>query len=297
MMGSEVKMYGRILVPLDGSDLAERSLPYVKHIAKKLNSAVILMMVCLPSNYAELPLKAYIQKKTKEFQVEGIKTNSKILRGEAATAILKFAQKNDIDLIVMSAHGGSGISRWSLGSCATKVLQKTNIPTLLVRSNKTKAKSLNAEISKILIALDGSHFSEAIIPYVKRLIEINKPEVILVRVIEPVTLPFTTGYIEHEKYEKEIMEKAKEEASSYLQKMKGLFEQEGTKASTVLLKGHPANAILNYAEESNIRLIAITTHGYTGITKWAYGSVAANIIESSTIPILLFRPQLPSVDE
>lgn len=290
-------MYGRILVPLDGSELAESSFPYVKHIAKKLNSEVILMMVCLPSNYAELPLKAYIKNKVKEFQAKGIKTNSKILRGEAAPAILDFAQKNDIDLIVMSAHGSSGASRWSLGSCATKVLQKTNKPTLLVKSKKIKAKTFNADLKKFLVSLDGSQFSEAIIPYIKELTKINKPDVTLIRVIEPVTLPFTTGYIEHEKYEKEIMERAKEEASRYLQKKKEIFEQEEIKASTALLKGHPANEILNYAEENNISLIAITTHGYTGITKWAYGSVAANIIESSSIPVLLFRPQLPSADE
>jgi nucleotide-binding universal stress UspA family protein len=150
---------------------------------------------------------------------------------------------------------------------------------------------------KILVALDGSLFSEAIIPYVKDLIEYSKHEVVLIRVIEPVTLPFTSGYIGHEKYEREIMKKAEEEAKDYLPKIQGIFEQQGVKTGTALLKGHPANSILAYAEENNINLIAITTHGYTGITKWAYGSVAANIIEGSKIPILLFRPQLPSVDE
>jgi len=289
-------MYDRILVPLDGSELAEASLPYAKFIAKKWNSEVILMMVCLPSNYAELPLKAYIQKKEKELQAKGIKTNSRILRGEAAAAILDFSQKNNVDIIIMTAHGGSGISRWALGSCATKVLQKTNVPTLLVKPKQTKAKSFNAEMGKILVALDGSHFSEAIIPYAKGIMDIHKQEVILLRVIEPVTLPFTSGYIGHEKYEREMLEKAEEEAKDYLKKKRRIFEQQGVKSSTTLLKGHPANVILTYAEKNNINLIAITTHGYTGITKWAYGSVAANVIESSTIPILLFRPQLPSAN-
>ena len=290
-------MYDKILVPLDGSDLAERSLPYAIRIAKKWNSEVIIVIVCLPSNYADLPLKAYIQKKEKELHDKGIKTKSKILRGEAATVILDFAQKNDFKLIIMSAHGGSGISHWSLGSCATKVLQKTNMPTLLVKSKKLKAKSIDANIRKILIALDGSLFSEAIIPYVTDIIDSDTEEVTLVRVIEPVTLPFISGYIGHKKYEREIMKKAEEEATDYLPKKQENFQQKGMKTSTALLKGHPANCILTYAEENNINVIAITTHGYTGITKWAYGSVATNIIEGSTIPILLFRPQLPLIEE
>lgn len=290
-------MYDKILVPLDGSELAEGSLPYANYIAKKWNSEVILMMVCLPGNYAELPLKAYIQKKEKELQAKGIKINSRILRGEAATAILDFSQKNDIDIIIMSAHGGSGISRWSLGSCASKVLQKTNIATLLVRSKKPKSKSGTADIRRILVALDGSPFSEAIIPYTKGLIDGGKQEIFLLRVIEPFRLPFKAGYIGYEKYEKEIMEKAEVEATDYLKTKQRTLEQQGIKTSVALLKGYPANTILTYAEENNIDLIAITTHGYTGITKWAYGSVAANIIESSTLPILLFRPQLPSVED
>jgi nucleotide-binding universal stress UspA family protein len=176
------------------------------------------------------------------------------------------------------------------------VLQKTHVPTLLVRSSKAKTKSFDAEIRRILVALDGSHFSEAIIPYVEGLAEGTDNEVILLRVVEPVTLPFTAGYIEHEKFEKKIMSKAEEEAKRYLQKKKVALGSKGIKVSAVLLKGHAANAILQYAGDNAVSLIAITTHGFSGITKWAYGSVASNIIEGSTKPILLFRPQLPSVD-
>lgn len=286
-------MYKRILVPLDGSELAENSLPYVKRIAKRLNSEVILMIACQPIGYPELPLKAYLQKKLKELHSAGIRISHKLVRGDAATKILDFADKNDVSLIIMSTHGGSGVSHWPLGSCTSKVLQKTHVPTLLVRSSKEKIKSFDFEIRRILVALDGSHFSEVIIPYVEDLVEGTDNEVILLRVVESVKLPFTAGYIEHEKYEKEIAAKAEEEAKKYLQKKKAVLASKGINTSTVLLKGHPANAVLQYAKDNAVSLIAITTHGFSGISKWAYGSVAANIIEASTKPILLFRPQLP----
>lgn len=290
-------MYKRILVPLDGSELAESSLPYVKRIAKRLNSEVILMIACQPIGYPELPLKAYLQKKLKELHSAGIRISHKLVRGDAATKILDFAGKNDVSLIIMSTHGGSGVSHWPLGSCTSKVLQKTHVPTLLVRSSKEKIKSFDAEIRRILVALDGSHFSEVIIPYVEDLVEGTDNEVILLRIVEPVKLPFTAGYIEHEKYEKEIAAKAEEEAKKYLQKKKAVLASKGINTSTALLKGHAANAILQYAENNAVSLIAITTHGFSGISKWAYGSVASNIIESSTKPILLLRPKLPSNDK
>jgi nucleotide-binding universal stress UspA family protein len=296
-MSQEVAMYKRILVPLDGSELAERSLPYVKRIARRLNSEVILMIACQPIGYPELPLKAYLQKKLKELHSAGIRISHKLARGDAATKILDFAEKNDVNLIIMSTHGGSGVGHWPLGSCTSKVLQKTHVPTLLIRSSKAKATSIDAELKRVLVALDGSHFSEAIIPYVEGLVEGTNNEVILLRIVEPVKLPFTAGYIEHEKYEKEITAKAEEETKKYLHKKKELLRSKGINTSTALLKGHAASAILQYAESNAVSLIAITTHGFSGISKWAYGSVATNIIEGSAKPILLFRPQLPSANQ
>jgi len=287
-------MYERILVPLDGSELAECSLPYARRIAKRFNSEVILMIVCQPTGYPELPLKAYLQKKAEELHIAGIRISQKLAHGDAATKILDFAGKNDVKLIIMSTHGSSKASHWPLGSCTSKVLQKIHVPTLLIRPSGEKIARFEAEIRRILVGLDGSHFSEAILPYAEGLADDTGTEVILLRVVEPVKLPFTAGYVEHEKYEREITAKAEEEAKKYLQKKREVLASKGINASIALLKGHPSSTILQYAKENKVNLIAITTHGFSGISKWAYGSVASNIIEGSTKPILLFRPQLPA---
>ncbi len=286
-------MYERILVPLDGSELAEQALPYVEELARKLNSEVILITVCLPGAPLERALTEYIERRAEKIQSLGIKTRSVCIEGEPAASIINFAGKNDISLIVISTHGRTGIGHWPLGSIASKVVQRSHIPVFLVRSSQLATATADKKLQKILVTLDGSHFAEAIIPHVESLARTMNSEVILARVIEPVRLPQLAAYREREKYEQEYMAKLEREAERYLNKKKGTLRAKGVKASSALRQGKPAETIIQYAEDKSISLIALTTHGFSGITKWAYGSVTSRIIEGSSKPVLLVRPPLP----
>ncbi len=286
-------MYEKILVPLDGSEIAEQILPYVEELARKLNSEVILITVYLPGTCPELPFEAYIEKKAEELRASGIRASSQVIHGEPAAEILNFADKHDAGLIIISTHGRSGVSHWPLGSIATKVVQRSHMPVLLVRSSAQK-QSADKEIRKILATLDGSHFSEAIIPYVESLAKSMDSEVILARVIEPVRLPQLAAYREREKYEQEYTAKLEKEAKRYMTRKKNSLRSKGIKVVSVLLKGKPAETIIQYAEDKAVSLIALTTHGYSGITRWAYGSVTSRVIEGCLKPVLLVRPPLPA---
>jgi nucleotide-binding universal stress UspA family protein len=292
-------MYKRILVPLDGSGLAEGALPYAEGVATRLHSEVILLTVCAPGDSLERPLKAYLEKRAGELSSLGIEASPLVVHGNTANEILDFAEKNDINLIIISTHGYTGPSIWPLGSIANKILQKSRIPLLLIRSRELEAVLREKELRKVLVPLDGSQFAEGIVPYVEGLTKGIENEVILIRVIESVQIPdivrHTAGFDE-KKYEKELMARAEKEAKRYLSKEESALRNKGVKVSSTSLSGMPAQTILQYAEDNSISLIALSTHGFSGITKWAYGSVASKIIDSSSKPVLLVRPPLPSLN-
>ena len=292
-------MYKRILVPLDGSGLAEGALPYAEGVATRLHSEVILLTACAPSDWLERPLKAYLEKRAEELSSLGIKASPLVVHGNAANEILDFAEKNDIDLIIISTHGYTGPSIWPLGSIANKILQKSRIPLLLIRSRELEAVLREKELRKVLVPLDGSQFAEGIVPYVEDLTEGIDSEVIIIRVIEPMQIPdivrYTAGFDEKE-HEKELTARAEREAKRYLSKKESALRNKGVKVSSTSLLGMPAQTILHYAEDKSVSLIALSTHGFSGISKWAYGSVASKIIQSSSKPVLLVRPPLPSLN-
>jgi len=148
-----VAMYKKILVPLDGSEFGECSLEHVKAVASG-NSAskIILFRVVEPLSVEDVSKLAiagddllhkvemdnqnearnYISQIKKELAKSGLKAETVVVDGEAADEILAYARNNKVDLIVMTTHGRSGISRWFFGSVAQKVLQHSPIPILLI---------------------------------------------------------------------------------------------------------------------------------------------------------------------
>jgi len=151
-------MYKKIMVPLDGSDLAENVLPHVKAIASGSQvEQVVLVRVVDPLGYPimvrahgefGIPEKngkqiqqerrkdaeTYLQEMEKQVKAEGLKVGSAVLEGEIAETLIQYATKNAVDLIVMSTHGRSGISRWLLGSIAGRMVSHSCVPVLMVRA-------------------------------------------------------------------------------------------------------------------------------------------------------------------
>ena len=145
-------MYQKILAPLDGSELSECSLEHVKAIAQGCQvPEVILLRVVEPIHssdiaaYAEAGInidilmhdvessaQKYISKMTEVLKSSGITAKGVIITGRAADTIMKYADENGVDLIIMSSHGRSGISRWFLGSVTDKIVHHSSIPVLVI---------------------------------------------------------------------------------------------------------------------------------------------------------------------
>lgn len=286
------KVYDRILVPLDGSGMAEAALPYVRELAVKLGSRFFLLSACTPGDPLERPFQAYLDKTASQLQEEGLDVTGLCVFGDVAASILDFADECRIGLIVISTHGSTGTGYWPLGSIANKVIRSSRMPVLLIRPKELERRTEIA-LDRVLMPLDGSQFAEQIMPYALELVK-DGGEVVLLRVIEPVHVPGAPVYKPGMDYSLEYKTGIEREAGRYLSHVSAAIAEKGFRASSTLLVGKPAETILDFAEEKGVDLIALSTHGFSGITKWAFGSVASKLIDGSSLPLLLVRPPLPT---
>lgn len=297
-------MFRKILVPLDGSSPAEMVLPYAEMIAATFESEITIASVSeLHAEEVDHLYRSYQEHIVKqvELQIKNLKTmvgaevKGVVLFGRPADEILKYAKKNNVDLIIMASRGRSSRGPWLLGNIAAKVLRATEAPVLLIRKpidpTQIQEKGL---MKKILLPLDGSKLGEIAIPYAEVLALAFDAELILLQVYIPSALE--SGYrlpeITHTTL-KEVEEHIKESAQSYLKQWQTKFHGKGLIASCVLRAGSPADQILEYAEENGIDLIAMSTHGRSGLGRWVFGSITDKVLHSGNIPVLTVRAMSP----
>ncbi len=310
-------MYKRMLVPLDGSKLAEVTLTYAKEVAGRLDIEVVLLHVANPATSDSMPMyQSYVdhaaeivrEREVEIQQEEGLSgksgipaTKAEVVTGYPPDEILRYAFEKDVDIILMATHGWSGVRRWILGSVADKVLRASTIPVWLVRANVPKENIHGlGPGSRILVPLDGSELAEMVLPHVETLAQQAGREpidVILVSVIEPVVLPASVALPEASlnwgRLSEEHMLRARKGVDDYLAKIGDKLKETDVSVRYEVLEGRPADEIIGYAEKSQVDLIIMATHGRSGLSRWAYGSVAERVLMSGASPIFLVRP--PSV--
>ena len=286
-------IYKKILVPLDGSKLAEGVIPYVRLLASALKLPVDLMHVNDPETVA--PVHHRIQgheylKEVAALFTSSVGVNCRVENGRAAEVIVDRASADAGTLITMATHGRSGAQRWLLGSVTQKVLQVSTDPLLLIRPRE-ETLARDVWLNTIILPLDGSHLAEKIFPYVIYLANRLALEVVLIRTY---TLP-TTGYFLATGVSPpaigELGDKIKEEATGYLQAKVEELQAEGIeKVSFVAVEGKGPEEIIDLARKSAGNMVAMSTHGRSGIGRWVLGSVTDRVVCYSGDPVLVIRP-------
>ncbi len=290
-------MYERILVPLDGSKVAELALPYAEELAGVFNSEVVLIGICEPeeSQYSHM-CQLYIEKMAEVVRNRIKKVSPRVtvssvaLHGRTAEGIIDYAEKNDVSLVIMVSHGRSGIMPWALGSVANKVLQRIGMPILLIRA---KAPHLEAGaqglFNRILVPLDGSDAGEAALPHIRQLSEKLGSEVILLQVVAAGQHVHTIGGLDYVRFTEQQIESMKAEAKEYLEKVKQRLA--GTKGVIKLevKVGDATHEIIKFADEVKIGLVTVSSHGRSGIRQWISGSVTHKILHAGNTPVLLVK--------
>jgi nucleotide-binding universal stress UspA family protein len=297
-------MYTRILVSLDGSATAEAVLPYVEALAAGFKTSVELMsvidLVAMTSHFAadkvhsldtiiateEKHYASYLENVAKHFS--GFPTECRIVRGTPAESILETAGQNRDTLIAMATHGRSGATRWLLGSVAEKVLRGTNNPLFLVRAASAMT-SPQQIINSIVVPLDGSSLAEQILPTVSNWAQALDIEVTLIRAFE---LPASV-YYGNENYLPDydaLREKARKEAAGYLKEKADSLVGAGVRTVSILtIEGPGAAEIISYTQTAPRSMIAMSTHGRSGLRRWMLGSVTEKVLRHGGDPMLVVR--------
>jgi nucleotide-binding universal stress UspA family protein len=294
-------MYKKILVPLDGSTLAEGVLPYVRSMARAIHVPVELLRVNdLVQPRAHVPaakVDEYLEKIAASFSgITDVKCTVEL--GNPASMIVDRVATQPDTLIAMATHGYSGAQRWLLGSVAEKVLHAATNHLLLVRPAGGET-SGEARLNTVLVPLDGSELAEEVLPTVTDLAACMKLEVLLVHVLirfyfgsPDAFLPVFGANIPNQQ---DLWAQASAEASQYLaRKVEQLRAQGLPQVSSVLIEGTAegaAAAIVDLAKETPDNFVALSTHGRSGIGRWLLGSVTERVVRYSNDPVLVIRPQ------
>lgn len=296
-------MYEKILIPLDGSELAEVALPYAEELAGRLGSEITLLAVAeseesqdyhkhqLYIQHLVEPTKRLAEKYLKKPGDKLIKVESTILTGHPADEIVAYADKEGSSLIVMATHGRSGIRRWSLGSVADKVVRAATQPVALIRAKGARPDVRERGIlNRALVPLDGSKESEAIIPNIEELASKLDAEIILLQVLERAYHMWAGGEASSLiPYTDAEMEPLKAQAASYLEEVISLLNNKGIPTRPEVRVGSPAREIIKLADETDSDMVAMSTHGKSGFSRWAFGSVAEKVLHAGNTPLLLVR--------
>lgn len=305
-------MVRSILVPLDGSELAEQALPLALSIAARSGAEVTLLQaVPLPIapvgfgnewllvddqlELLEREARNYLGELAGRVQAalpagqRPTELRQATTIGPAAQAIADYATANRADLIVMATHGRSGLSRWALGSVTDQVLQLSHVPVLIVRPPEeapVRFDSLPAP-GRIMITLDGSELAERVLPTATEMARVFEAELLLFRVaLLPAVYYMDAGAAA---FQLDFLESAKEEAAEYLEQVAQALRTQGARVRTAVGVTPIVESILDVAAEAGVDLIAMTTHGRTGLGRVVYGSVTDRIVRSSACPVLVVR--------
>jgi nucleotide-binding universal stress UspA family protein len=286
----EKAMLETLLVPLDGSAGAEIALPFATGIAARARANLVLATAALPDARDLTPLyHSYLERARKLARVqlkkagaENAKIYVHVLPGAPAEAILRYADEAGAGLVVMARRGADTRGPWLLGGVVSKVVRASLHPVLVV----TKAAAAGKSISKILIPLDGSPAGESALLVAEELARTLGSELVLYHAVEPVAS--WAGYAMGADYPvgPEPVP-VPDDAPGYLAGVRRRLAAKGLEVSAVTEEGLPAELILNYARKHGVDLIALATHGRTGVGRWVLGSVTEKVISYAETAILV----------
>ena len=309
-------MYKKMLVVLDGSELAEIVFPYAKELAGRLDIDVILLHVYSQAMRGSMPMyKAYIESTAKNIGMQAqqlqqslstsksakpVEVRGELVMGYHADEIIRFAEENAVNLIMMASHGRSGAQRWSIGSVADKILRAARVPVWLVHADAEKAVPYDQWHSRtLLVPLSGSDVSAIVIPHAIALAKQKgaSMDVVLMQVVEP---PITPSYYSPEltgmplnwgQFVEQEIARSKKATQEYLTDVEKQFREVGINVSSLVLTGKPAEEIVAYAGKNPFTVVIMATHGRTGLSRLVYGSVAQSVLYGITNPMVLIGPQ------
>jgi len=299
-------MFRSIIVPLDGSDLAERALPYAVQLARAADGALTLARVALAPPPARLDGAGWENDQTQAVQeaetylsevAEKVRTRAqvatKVAYGRAPRQILELVAEVGADAIVMATHGRTGVPHLLYGSVAEALLATSPVPVLLVHTRPGEAPlpPFDPTRARIAVTLDGSKFAESAVHTAASLVG-SRGEIVLVCIVEP---PEEVEYEEHGRviaYLDQQEESRTRGARDYLLQVATQMARQypGVQITQHVGLGDAPSGIIAATIDKSIDLVVMSTHGRTGVSRAVLGSVAGEVVAKGATPVLLVGP-------
>lgn len=297
-----------ILVPLDGSQLSERALPYAVALAKASGASILIATVWDSDERAvveqvpdlsptvlnsihvrgEAHWNRYLADRAATLEDEGVEVETELCVGDPADEICDLIERNEVSQLVIATHGRSGISRWRYGSVASRLLREAPVPTLVVGPTILEGEEAAPTISKILVPLDGSSLSETAIRPAAELAQHFNAELLFARVLQWSTQAAIYGVPDVDVAQ--LTEALTEGANAYLRKVAGELDP-ALNISVDVLRGAPAEALIALVAAQHVDLTVMASHTRGGVARAVLGSVADRLIQSEA-PVYLIRPEV-----
>jgi nucleotide-binding universal stress UspA family protein len=302
-------MFKNILVPLDGSPLAEAALPYAKALAARTGGRLTLVRA---AQYASLLgdmaieqhrsveiAEDYLERQVERLAAEGYAAQAAVpFGGSTANWIVEEADIRGADLVVMATHDRVGADRWLHGSVAETVVHRSSIPVMVVRAGDAEqlAGRFAEQQPPLVVPLDGSELAEAALPIARGLVDSLGGRLVLVGVI-PAPGQFIAGQGGAiTTYTDPDLADLHAEVHTYLE---GIARRVGAgmQMEIAIGEGDAATQIAQVAQEYMAAAVVMATHGRTGAIRSILGSVAGNVVHRSSGPVLLVRARPVQVAE
>ena len=295
-------MFEHVLVPLDGSSIAECVLSHVVAIARPFGSLVTLLHILEPSedpitsrpvsaidwSIAHAKANAYLATIADRLTASGLRAATEVLEGRAAERIVEFAGSVGADLTVLSSHGRNGFRGWNISGVAQKVLLRLLRPILLVRASRSGTYELGTlRYQKLLIALDGSARAESILPVATVLAAHYRAQLLLAHVLRKPEIVSHAASDRGSRLTYQVMKCNHLVALGYLEGLKARLP--GEAQIRLLADDNPAHALDDAAAREEADLIMANAHGRSGILWRPYGSTAMDLILYGSSPVLLLQ--------
>jgi nucleotide-binding universal stress UspA family protein len=291
-----------VVVPIDGSSLAERAVPYAVAFAKATGGKLLLVAVSEGvgarldggrrpgqeiEEHEQQHYRRYLESTAKNFAAKGLDIETELRIGTAADEILRVVEEREPRLLVLATHGRSGLGRWRYGSVANRLMREAHAPTLVVGPKVLNADPEAVAIKRILVPLDGSPLAEAALRPAAELANALGAELVLAQVLRWMsqTYVYDVPGVDVAGLDRDLADTAQ----AYLAKLRqGLATTHHVEATVV--RGLPADCLSDLVESAAIQLVVMTSHCRSGVTRALLGSVAERMLQAAA-PVLLVRPE------
>lgn len=299
-------MFKHLLVPLDGSLLAECVLPHLMAFAHAFKPRVTLLRaLAAPQNGAPVDpfdwqlmkaeAEAYLDGLVLRLNEGGLAVESVVVEGAPVHSVVDFASANQVDLLVLSSHGKGGLNHWNIGGNAYKMLLRSHCSALLVRAFAPAAQGQTGlRYQRLLVPLDGSLRAQCVISFVTALGRSFGAQILLAHVLRPPEMPRQAPLsAEDELLAAQLVERNRAAMVKRLEQIKAQLPP--TTDIRLIEREDVAASLHELAQSEQADLMVLSAHGYSSPSQWPYGSVTSNLITFGTTPLLIIQ-DLAAVD-